>query len=102
MNISTMFEKRDICFTLSEYKTTIQNICGNINIWKPVAFIIIAFVLDLVETFYLREYDENILFFKIGFYELKSRDVWIMISSAKSLCLIVAAALLFMGAKAWT
>jgi len=91
-----------ICLSHEQLLSFLKDTCRIAGIDKPLLFIGLAIFLDLIEC-YSRDYllNEKILF-KSRFYILSTTDILVIISTAKSFCLIMSVLFLYLGVKIWT
>jgi hypothetical protein len=96
----------EICITNDGFRAAIDNgirsICQNAMQAKPIIYISLAILLDIAEYF-LRAmfWGNNKMIVDTKYYKLDTNELLIMVSTGKTLCLVVALFFIIFGTKIW-
>lgn len=105
-NVTGLLKESQICMTKPEFLQSIKDMCISMTSAVPIRFLIVALILDFIEYFTRehfnkKEYARNTILFELGFYNMTTSDIVLIISVAKTLSIITAMVLLFYGVNAW-
>lgn len=95
-NVKPLYDT--ITIPKAEFYSTLKDMCHTATQFKPILYISLAILLDLIEYFMrVKFWNNNKILVDYKYYKLDTNEIIILLSSAKTFCLIIALFFIIFG-----